>query len=159
MEQEAFWVILQTYTISMITLPHLVTSGDIFSNFDSKKIKGKGNLKKIYKCKDKNYLARKIFSRYLHYLFSDMVEGGKVFMFPTKGYTALKVRQINSTQFKKARKAGAYKSVDILASNFKCYEICMNYKVGDYMFEVPVKMNKEFVDRMIEKMNEGYNYA
>src|ERR1041385_8687903 len=107
------------------TLPHIVTIGDLFCNFDVTTLTGKGNIKRKHKCADKKALVRKIFMRYMDILITDLIEGGKVFTFPTQAFTELRMARIPDIQFQRARQVGAYEDVDILISQRKCYELVL----------------------------------
>lgn len=140
-------------------LPHLIRNSDLFCNYDVKNLTGVGNIKRKYKCSDKKALVSRIFLRYLHILFSDMVEGGKIFAFPSPMRTKLQVARLKRQHFITARKRGAYTKVDVLASNFNCYELVMTYMSKGNMITIPVKMSNNYKERMVEKMNEGYVYC
>jgi hypothetical protein len=142
-----------------VNLPHIVTISDLFCNYDVRKLKGDGNIKRKYKCEDKKALAKKIFLRYLYILMCDMVEGGKTYIFPFKRHIELRFRILPDAQFKTALRKGAYEDLDALASNFKCYEMIMVYQQGLHYRQRLVKLSKNFIDRMVEKMNTGYKYC
>ncbi len=143
----------------MKTLPHLVTANDIFCNFNVDKLKGEGNIKRKYKCADKMTLVKKIFLRYLFLLMTDMVEGGKVFLFPNRKHMELRFRRIPDHYFKRARQAGTLMDVNILMTEFKFYELVLSYKIAGVLYERPIKLNKAFMNRIIEKANTGFKYC
>lgn len=138
---------------------HLVTNTDLFVGFDMKKLTGKGNIKRTYKCADKNALARQIFLRYLHIMFTDFLEGGKTFLFPSKKYLELRMRRIPRQQFIRARASGAYENVDIIASQQLCWEPVLCFRVRNKLIESPVKLSHNFRERVVEKINTGYKYC
>lgn len=138
---------------------HLVTNNDLFDCFDMKKLTGKGNIKRTYKCADKKSLAKQIFLRYLHIMFTDFLEGGKTFMFPAKKYLELRMRRIPRERYINARKAGHFQDVDILISQQLCWEPVLCYRIRGCLFEVPVKLSDNFRVQMIEKINTGYKYC
>ncbi len=142
-----------------VNLPHLITISDLFCNFDVTKLKGDGNIKRKYKCEDKKALAKKIFLRYLYILILDMIDGGKTFVFPYKKYLELRFRTIPTPQFKAALRAGAYEEVDVLKSNFKCYEMVMTYKWRVWRIERVVKLSHNFRQLIVDKINTGYKYC
>ncbi len=140
--------------------PHLITVVDLFCNFDvKKKLTGKGNIKRTYKCEDKNTLARKIFLRYLYIMFTDFLEGDKVFTLPTRKYMEIRMRRIPQAQFISARKVGNYADVDILASNQMCYEAVITYKVRGVLIDSMVKVSKQLRKIVVNKVNTGYKYC
>jgi len=144
----------------MVAPPHLITSRDLFCNFDTKKLTGKGNIKRIYKCADKTSLAKQIFSRYLYIMFADFCEGGKTFVFPSRSYMELRMRRIPADQFAKARKAGRFKNIDIIASQQIAYEPVVTYDtVTGMRIDQCVKMSKQFRDLIAWNTNDGYKYC
>lgn len=141
-----------------IQLPHIVTISDLFCNFDVGKLKGKGNIKRTYKCEDKKALAKKIFLRYMFHLFTELIKGGKVFLFPYKNYMELSIHIIPDSHFKRARQKGVYRDVDLLKSNFRHYEFMLRYTRYGRVERSYVKLSNNFRQQMIDKVNEGYNY-
>lgn len=145
--------------MNIIRYKHLVASDDLFCNFDLTKLTGKGNIKRIYKCADKNTLAKQIFLRYLHILFTDFMQGGKVFILPNRSYMELRMRRIPHTQFINARKNGKYADVDIIMSQQLCYEPVLAYKVRGAFYETPVKVSSNFREILVEKVNTGFKFC
>ena len=140
-------------------LPHLVTIDDLFCNFDYTKFKGEGNIKRKYKCADKKALVRKVFMRYMQILITDIIQGGKVFIFPTQRFMELRMRRLPMEQFIAARQSGAYAGVDILMSDRKCYELVVSYKYHNLPIEKCVKLSHNYRDMIVEKINTGYKYC
>lgn len=141
------------------TAAHLVTVSDIFSNFNVDKLKGKGNIKRTYKCADKMELTHKIFLRYLYHLFDGYVEGGHTFVFPNRQVCELRWRRAPAPLIKRNRMAGRLQDVDLLMTNYQYYQPCIYYKRVGKTFMVPIKLSDNFTDRMTEKMNTGYKYC
>lgn len=143
-----------------IPTPHLVTMGDLFDSFDVTKLKGEGNIRKIYKCCDKNALARKIFFRYLHTVFTRMCQGGVVFEW-SHVHTTMQIgwqRQPDKA-FKNSLKWGNYKGVDVLASNFTNYELRLRFMSKGKLLRLPVVLSNNYRKIVIDKINSGYKYC
>lgn len=140
-------------------LPHLIRTTDLFCNYDVTKLIGKGNIKRKYKAKDKKALVNKIFLRYLHIMFSDIIEGGKEFVFPSSCITTLHMGRIQKKQLITARNHGAFRDLDLLKSNFTCYELLINFNIGKSKFKMPMRLSHNYRERMVEKMNDGYKYC
>jgi hypothetical protein len=140
-------------------MPHLISANNLFCNFDMKKLTGKGNIKRTYKCADKTTLAKQIFLRYLYIMFADFLEGGKTFLFPSKKYMEIRMRRIPADQFVKARKAGAYRNVDVIASGQICYEPVLCFRQCGRTMQDPIKLSNEFRDLIAWKVNTGYKYC
>lgn len=142
-----------------IPKPHLITTNDIFALFDVDKVKGRGNIKRIYKCSDKKALTRKIFLRYLHILMESLVEGGRTFILPTRQHMEMRWRTIPNRKFKLARSFGQYADVDVVASGFVHYELIMYYKHAGRTFTVPIRFHQSLKSRLVERVNSGYKYC
>lgn len=145
--------------MSGYTQPHIMTINDVFCGYDITKLKGKGNIKRKYKCADKKALLRKIFLRYLYIMISDMLDGGKVFVMPSRHFAELKMKRIPDSQFKLARQAGKYSDIDILMSGQKCYEMVLIYKYRGMFREAPMKLSQNFKQQLVDKVNTGYKYC
>lgn len=139
--------------------PHLISCNNLFCNFDMTKLTGKGNIKRTYKCADKTALAKQIFLRYLHILFTDFLKGGKTFTFPGERYLELRMARIPRHQFIMARSRGAYQDVDIVMSEQGCYEPVLTYKIRGQLMERNVKLSHNFRQMIIDKVNTGYKYC
>ena len=141
--------------------PHLLSANDLFCNFDLDKVKGKGNIKRTYKCADKKKLTKKIFFRFLCLLFDDLILGNKIFVFPYKFYTCLRMRVIPRNVLANARKKGMLTNVDPLISNFQSYEPVITYKPYGALrwFNSPVVVSKNYKASIAEKVNTGFKYC
>lgn len=138
---------------------HLVTTEDLFENFDMTELTGKGNLKRTYKCADKKTLAKKIFLRFFQIMIDDMLKGGVQFVFPERQYFALQFKRLVGDQFKKVRKAGGFKDVDFLTSSFTGYMLNATYLKGTRQIYDTVRLSDGLTQKITEKTNEGYKYC
>ena len=143
----------------MVQTPHLVTVTDLFCNFDSKKVHGKGNIKRRYKCADKRALIKKIFLRYLAILFTEFLQGGSTFVFPGPKHFELRFRLKRDDWFKKDLAAGKLAGVDPMMTGFKYYEPVMFYKVGERVYMREVKLSEKYRNMVMNKANTGYKYC
>lgn len=141
------------------SLPHIVTVNDLFCNFDINKLKGKGNIKRTYKCADKKSLMKKIFLTYLAKMFDKFLEGGQVFQFPGHNRCTLQFRRMKDSTLKKQRASGYLNDLDLLMSRFSHYEPVVQYRVGGLLFIKPVKLSKNYKQQIIDKVNTGYKYC
>lgn len=141
------------------SLPHIVTVNDLFCNFKVDKLKGKGNIKRTYKCEDKKALANKIFLSYLSNLFTEFLEGGQMFSFPGKYPLHLRFRVMKDSTLKLRRQNGTLNGLDLIMSNFKFYEpvVMFPFKGGHCIR--PVRLSAEFRQQIIDKVNTGYKYC
>jgi hypothetical protein len=140
-------------------LAHVITNKDLFCNFDVKKVKGKGNIKRIYKCEDKKQLTEKIFLRYFYMLILYMIEGNRTFVFPYKKFVSLHFRVVPERRIKLLLQDGYLKDIDFLASNFKMYELVIGYYFRNMVIHQYVKLSPNFLQLLHEKINTGHIYA
>ena len=139
---------------------HLITTPDLFCNFDVKKLKGKGNIKRIYRCRDKKHLAENIFLRYLYMLMLYMIEqGDKTFIFPHKRFMSLHFRVVPQQRIKDNLKVGKLTDIDMLQSNFKSYEMVVSYYYKGLIIHQYVKLSANFLQLLHKKISEGFIYA
>lgn len=138
---------------------HLFSINDLFCTFDLTRLKGKGNIKKKFNVGNKRELLNKIFLRYLYIMFSDLVQGGKIFTFPSKKTTLLSFRRMTKERLINARKSGAFEDLDLLISDFTYYEMVLTYYVGSRVTKRPVKLSNNFRDIILNKVNTGYKYC
>ena len=143
----------------LLPKPHVITTTEIFVKLDVDKVKGKGNIKRIYKCSDKKALSRKIFLRYLHVLMTAMCEGGRTFVFPSRIHMELRWRVMRDSTFRINRSLGRMIDIDIIASERKNYELILFHRSFGRVFITPVRLSQNFKDRVAEKINSGYKYC
>ncbi len=142
-----------------VQLPYLMNISDLFCNFNLDKLKGKGNIKRKYKCADKTALMKRIFLHYMKLLIEDMILGHKVFIFPTKKHMELVFKEIRPEALKKYLQGGSYPGLDILMSNRKCYELYITYHRRGIHFGQPLKLSENFRTKIIDKINTGFKYC
>ena len=140
-------------------LPHLITISDLFSNFDLDKLKGKGNIKKTYKCADKMALTKKIFIFYMRNLFEEFIKGGQVFIMPGPSLAKLQFRELKDSTLKTRRSKGLMNDVDLLVSGFKYYEPILVYPKAGRIWIRPIKLSENFNQQLKDKVNSGYKYC
>lgn len=141
------------------TLPHLITTNDLFCNFDMKKLTGEGNIKRAHHCADKKSLAKRILLQYLYVMFEDLVQGGKTFMLPSRRYGELKIRRIPDILFKRTRQKGYHQDIDVIQSGMVGYEPILVYKSYGRIVNTPVRLSAHFKEILLEKTNSGFKYC
>lgn len=141
------------------TLPHIITCNDLFCNFDMTKLTGQGNIKRAHKCADKRALAKQIFMRVMCLMIEDLIEGGNTFMLPSRKYFELRIRRIPKEGFQRLRQAGYMQEIDIVTTGGHAYEPVLVFKRYGQMITRPVRLSKNFREKLAEKMNSGYRYC
>jgi len=139
---------------------HTYSAVELYKTFDLDKLKGKGKIARLYKCRDKKALAQKIFLRYLYLLLLDMINGDKIFYFPSKHLSCIRMAKVSGEKFKELRRKGFFKDVDFLKSDFSGYYLVMDYftSTGKKLTKY-IAVNKELRDIITAKTNQGYKYC
>lgn len=139
---------------------HCCNASDIFAKFDIKKIKTHFSiLKKHYKTREKKEMAVKVFLYALYLILLDIIENNVTFVFPTARQAYIQMEAISGEGFKKLRKAGGFKDVDFIESNFTGYRLQLSYKVSKGIRSKPIYVNAELKNKITEKTNEGMRYS
>ncbi len=139
---------------------HTYSAVELYKTYNLDRLKGKGKIARHYKCRDKKALAQKIFLRYLYLLVRDLIEGGKIFHFPSQTLASLRMHKIAGEHFKYARKRGKFKEVDFLKSDFSAYLLVMDYETNKGVkITRQVVMSENLAKMIIDKTNEGYKYS
>lgn len=140
---------------------HTYTTVDIFRNFNSDNVKGKGKgkISRMYKCRDNKALAQKVFLKFLYLVLTDLTVNGNMFRFPAKQDAFMRMVKIKDEEFKKYRRMGVFRDVDFLKSNFTGYIPAVDYTYTngrrrlDYLV-----LSHNFRKIITDKTNEGFKY-
>lgn len=131
---------------------HAISTGDIFSTLDTKKIKTKhrGN---------KKDLAKSIFIDCVSLVLEDMIENNVTFELPTRSKKCkLRMKRIDGDDFIKCRQGGKFSDIDFLKSNFTGYQMVFDYQNGGIPREKNIYLNPDRRDRITKYTNEGKSY-
>lgn len=135
---------------------------ELFLNFNLKKIKLTTKQLKELGFFSKRALINKIFTEHVKQVVDDIIDNSAMFELPTgsKRRTIMKMNKIEGEDFKKARKRGKFKDIDILASNFSGYQIGFNmyYADGRPCRERVVYVDGKRKKKITSNVNNGKQY-
>lgn len=134
---------------------HIITLKDIFSYYDVKKVKGKGNLRIIYGRKDKRDLVISIFNVYIAEMFDVFVEGGLVYNFPDPKESKMVFLPVSEKVVAEARANGKLKLLDPMATNFKSIRTAIRTKYNLLYYDNDVILSENYQKKIYAKLNRG----
>ena len=134
---------------------------EMFMNFPYKKLKLTcEDCKKINGNSHKDVLVKQVFRECFKAVINDIIDNNITFHLPTGARKCnIHMKRVRGDAFKNLRKAGKWKDVDFLESNFTGYEI------GFYMYGKTspriktVYLNKSYKNRITENTNKGMQYG
>lgn len=109
----------------------------------------------------RNLLVKKIFKKSLELVLNDIVNNNITFWLPLTGTKKcnLHIRRVQGEEFKKLRRGGKWKDVDIVNSMFSGYEICL-FMLGNRTPRVKkVYVNKSLREQITFNTNRGIPYG
>ena len=131
---------------------------DLFINFKSKKV----NLN--YKTSfDRHFrrAAANIFCKCFELVINDIIDNNIQFKLPPvgNGSSYLQMKRFSGNVFKKLFKAGKWRNIDFLMSDFCGYQIAFytnnKKKLGH---EKLIYLSSKYNDKIAEKVNKGFTY-
>lgn len=139
-------------------LGHACSIRDLFVNFPSNKVK-------LTKGKDyvfhKKRIIASVFITCLQIVIQDIIDNNTQFKLPPvgNGSSYIQMKRFEGDEFKRLFKAGKWRDVDFLTSNFTGYQLAFymnNKKRTDR--EKPIYISTKYRDQITEKTNQGFTY-
>ena len=134
---------------------------ELFMNFPFKKLSLTcEDCKRINGDSHRDVLVKQVFRECLKLVLNDIIDNNVTFNLPTGAKKCnMHMKRVRGESFKNLRRAGKWKDVDILESNFTGYEIGF-YMYGKVSPRVKnVYVNKTLKDRITENTNKGMQYG
>jgi len=127
------------------TILHTFKLREMFITFDIKALKiAKTEIVTMFKDGNKRDFAINVFKMSLERVIDDIINKGIQFQFPNsnRGKSWFCMQRISDTEYKKARKRGAFKNFDPVDTNFCAYRIeyCMEKSDGSIV-RVPIHLD------------------
>lgn len=106
-------------------------------------------------------LAIQIFKECFKLVIKDIIESNVTFWFPLTGSRKcnMRMKRVEGITFQKLKKAGKWRGLDIITSNFSGYEIRLFMLGNRTPREKNVYVSKKCRDQIIQKTNEGFSYG
>ena len=148
---------LFVYIMEYKALGHACSALDLFANMKIEKFKMDKNGRNIKKRKK----AASIFIASMRLIVQDIIDNNIQFKLPSvgTGSSYIQMYKITGERFKKAFRAGAFRNVDFIASNFTAYYIIFQMcstKRTPRMKNLYV--NNAYTNQITENTNKGKTY-
>lgn len=111
---------------------------------------------------DKKGAIIKVFTEHVKDVIDDIIDNNTEFILPTgkNRLTVMKMRRVDGESFKRLRKAGKFRDIDFLTTNFAGYEIVFEMFYADGR---PRRRRTVYVDgkrkkRITDNANNGKQY-
>ena len=134
---------------------------ELFMNFPFKKLSLTcEDCQRINGDSHRDVLVKQVFRECLKLVLNDIIDNNVTFNLPTGAKKCnMHMKRVRGESFKNLRRAGKWKDVDILESNFTGYEIGF-YMYGKVSPRVKnVYVNKALKDRITANTNKGMQYG
>lgn len=136
-------------------------TNELFMNFPFKKLSLTcEDCQRINGDSHRDVLVKQVFRECLKLVLNDIINNNVTFNLPTGAKKCnMHMKRVRGESFKNLRRAGKWKDVDILESNFTGYEIGF-YMYGKVSPRVKnVYVNKTLKDRITANTNKGMQYG
>lgn len=136
---------------------HAFSSQELFRNFQYQ-LKGKRKWSKWYK--NSKYFAAKIFEDCMYRILLDIVENNVTFVLPLPfgNYAEIHMQSLTDEEFKKAYKAGAFRTIDFIKSNFTGNRLMYRWTAKGKHMGKPIHVFGMLADKIKEKTEQGKRY-
>ena len=134
---------------------------EMFMNFPYKKLKITcEDCKKINGNPHRDILVKQIFRECFIVVINDVIDNNITFWLPTGAKKCnIHMQRIRGNDFKNLRRAGKWRNVDILESNFTGYQLGF-YMYGKTLPRIKnIYVNKELREKITENTNKGMQYG
>ncbi len=138
------------------------TVEDMLMNFPYKKLQmtceDSYNITNDY---HRSVLVSKIFRESVKIVLEDIVNTGCVFWLPLNGSKKcnIHIQRIEGEDFKRGRKLGKWKDLDIFKTMFSGYQLSM-FLLGNRTPRIkPIYLNKEYTEIITNNANKGFQYG
>lgn len=109
----------------------------------------------------RNLLVKKVFRKSLELVLNDIVDNNVTFWLPLTGTRKcnMHIRRVQGEEFKRLRRKGKWKDIDIVNSMFSGYEICL-FMLGNRTPRVKkVYVGNNLKNRITSNTNRGFSYG
>lgn len=140
---------------------HCFTTLDLFDNFDLSSVSLTRKITKGTHRKDtKKEFVSAVFMYCLYLIILDIIENNVTFVIPLFGNqeACFYVKTFDGEHFKKAYKKGKFMGIDFLNTNFKGYQIYIQYTYKGGVREKPIYISHKLKDLFYENINNGKQY-
>lgn len=139
---------------------YALTVKDLFKNFDVRKLKlSAKECEQLVGNRHKERIAYQVFKYMVKLVLDDIIHNNTTFSLPTGAKTCLLgMARFKNEDFRRARKAGKWKDVDFLESNFTAYQMCLHLMSKGIMRKKLVYLDPTNKNQITKYTNEGKQY-
>lgn len=116
---------------------------------------------KIIGDRHRRKLVNRIFKDSVKVILNDIIDNNSTFKLPLRGGRTAEIhmRKISGDTFMKLRKAGKWKNIDFLKSNFTGYMLCLYMFRNGLRKRKNIYVNKELRDKIDQNTNNKMQYC
>lgn len=139
---------------------YAMNTNDLFLSFPTSKMKlTTQKCEELIGNRHKETIAKSVFKSAVGLVIEDIINNGNIFELPTRSKQAqLKMKRVDGDDFIRFRKAGKWRDVDFIASDFAGYHMVMEFQTGGVLREKEVYLDKQHRDIITENTNNGKVY-
>lgn len=136
---------------------YCISANELFTRFKLDYIKNPTF--EFFKENSKKKVAARVFIYAFWLILKDIIDFGHTFILPTKYEAYIEMKTSYKEDFVKARKNGAFKDIDFLASNFCGHNLQYRYKLKSGIWKSkPILVHKKLKDIITNNTNSGKLY-
>ena len=140
---------------------YAMNTNNLFIGFPTKKMKLSSKAcEELIGNRHKEVIAKDIFKSSVGLILEDIIENGNIFQLPTRKRKAeLKMVRVDGDEFIQLRKAGKWRDVDFLASDFAGYHMILDFQSAGVMRQKEIYLDPAHRDKITDYTNQGKVYA
>lgn len=139
---------------------YALTTKDLFKSFDISRLKLTAKeCEELLGNRHKERIVHEVFKYAVKLVIDDIIHNNATFSLPTGAKTCtLGMKRFKDSEFQQARKAGKWRDVDFLASNFTAYQMNLSLMSGGIIRDKLVYLDNQNKDSITQYTNEGKQY-
>lgn len=139
---------------------YALTAKDLFKSFDTSRLKLTAKqCEELIGNRHKERIVHDVFKYAVKLVIDDIIHNNATFNLPTGAKTCtLSMRRFKGSEFQQARRAGKWKDIDFLASNFTAYQMNLSLMSGGIIRDKLVYLDNQNKDLITGYTNEGRQY-
>lgn len=147
---------VKSYTHSQ----HTFLGVDLYDQVNPKKWGITDKLIRKEKFRTKKILCAAVFAYFIYLVILDMIENNITFEFPLTGKNKayIYVKPYQDEAFLKLFSKGAFSGIDFLASQYKAYQLTLQWFRGRFIREKPIYISANLKNWFYSKINSGKVY-
>lgn len=140
---------------------HAMCVSDLFSTFNSRKLKFRRKLTDKYGAKNKKHLCVQVFNLTVLLIILDIIQNNTTFALPlfNKRHGIIYMQPIVGDRLKEICQKNGFRELDLLTSNFTGYRLTFQFKSGaGELKEKLIYVSSELKKMITDNVNHGKQY-